>query len=220
MEYTLSGIRSQILDDKLDDTSFNPDVVDRFINTAQRTIFNTFELPFQEKVFTGAITAYERIFSFPADVQVIQSMVITSPEGQQKDITPYRLVYKDFNTMFPTPANNVASSIKAWASYAGKMYTSAPLDQNYQMDTFYLKKPTLLTDDDQIPELPEEFQEALVLGAFYRIQQRNEDYDLAAATKNEYNDVVDQLVARYGFRLTGGPVRIRQPLAGRIRRSR
>lgn len=220
MEYKLSSIRNQVLDDKLDDTSFDPRVVDRFINATQREIFNTYELPFQEEVFSGTLPSGNRIFEFPEDLQALQSVVVTSPDGLQRDITSLYRRYKDFNQIYPTPSNNEAAPIYAWTSFAGKMYTAAPIDVNYTMDTFYLKKPDLLEDDEDIPEIPEEFQEALVLGAFKRVLERNEDFDLAAVIGNQYNDQLDRMVNRYGYRITGQPVVMAQPNRRSTRRTR
>lgn len=220
MSYNLSSIRNQVIDDKLDDTSFDPSVVDRFINATQRDIFNTYELPFQEKVFSGALPISERIFEFPDDLQVMQAVVITAPDGTQKDITKAYMPYKDFIRSYPTPANNVPSSVVAWTSYAGRMYTGAPIDQSYTMDTFYLKTPDELEDDSDVPEVPEEFQEVLVLGAYKRVLERNEDFDLAAVVDTQYGRQLDKMVSRYGFRITGQPVIMRQPNVRPVRNMR
>lgn len=211
MEYKLSSIRNQVLDDKLDDTSFDAAVVDRFINATQRDIFNTYQLPFMEKVFSGSLPAGNRIFVFPGDFQVLQSAAITDPAGSQQDILHLYIPYKEFNVRYPTPANNEPGRISAWTLYAGKIYTSCPVDQAYKLDIFYIKKPDLLDNDEAVPEIPEEFQEVLVLGAYKRILQRNEDFDLAGVVGNEYNDQLDKLVSRYGFRIAGQPIVMKQP---------
>jgi len=220
MDYNLSNIRNQVTDDKLDDTSFDSGVVDRFINATQREIFNSFELPFMEKIFSGSLPSDNYIFEFPPDLQVLQSAVISDPDGSQRDITKLMIPYKLFNQLYPTPILNEAGPIVAWTSYAGKMYTSRPIDLPYKMDVSYIKKPALLEDDLDVPEVPEEFQELLVLGAFKRVLQRNEDYDLAGVIGNEYNDNLDRLVSRYGFRITGQPVIMSQPNRRAPRRSR
>lgn len=211
MEYNLKSIRDQVLIDKLDDDTFDPEVVNRYINTVQRRIFNTFELPFMEQPFSGVLPAEQRIFGFPSDVQVVQKVVVTAPDGYQMDITDKRMRYQDFSTKFPTPANNQPGRIEAWTLYGGKMYTSRPTDVAYQMETFYIKKPTILEADTDVPSIPEEFQELLVLGAFKLVLERNEDYDLAAVIGNQYNDLLDLMVARYGYRMTGGPIKMAQP---------
>ena len=219
MEYNLKSIRDQVLIDKLDDDTFDPEVVDRFINTVQRRIFNTFELQFMEQPFSGVLPAEQRVFGFPSDVQVVQKVIITSPEGTQKDITNLRMRYQDFSAKFPTPANNQAGPIESWTMYGGKMYTSRPTDVAYQMETYYIKKPTVLEADTDVPQIPEEFQELLVLGTFKLVLERNEDYDLAAVIGNQYNDLLDLMVSRYGFRLTGGPLKMAQPNRRTVRRS-
>lgn len=220
MDYNLKGIRDQVVIDKLDDESFDPSVVDRFINTVQRRIFNTFELPFMEEVFSGVIPADQRIFIFPKEVQLVQSVVITAPDGTQKNITNSRLRYQDFLAKYPTPANNTPSAIGEWMSYAGKLYASAKTDQAYQMDTFYIKKPTVLEQDEDVPDLPEEFQELLVLGAYKLVLERNEDFDMAAVIGDQYTEQIEQLVDRYGFRVINGPIRMAQPRARTARRRR
>ena len=50
MEYTLGTIRRDIVIDMLDDEEFDPEIVNRAINRAQREIFNQFELSFMEKI--------------------------------------------------------------------------------------------------------------------------------------------------------------------------
>lgn len=207
MEYNLAGIRKRVLVDKLDDDEFDPDVVDNFINDTQRDIFNQYELPFQEKIFSGVIDPGLTIFKFPTDVAQIQSQVITSPiDGVQHDLSNSYMDFRTFNKLYPTPANNQAGAIRAWTLYGNNMLTSAPTDQEYTMTIFYIKKPTALKQGTDIPDVPEEFSELLVLGAFQRIQERNEDYDQAAVTEQRYNNLLNMMVARYGFRRADGPI--------------
>lgn len=203
MEYNLAGIRQRVLDDKLDDDEFDAGVVDNFINDTQRDIFNQFELPFMEKIFSGAIPAGSVMFKFPTDVAQIQSQVITGPDGTQRNLQPGYMNFRDFNAKFPTPANNQAGPIYNWTLYAGNMLTSAPTDQEYTMTLFYVRTPKTLKEDGDVPEIPEEFAELLVLGAFRRVQERNEDYDLAASTEAAYQKMLVQMVDRKGFRQQG-----------------
>lgn len=208
MEYNLLGIRNQVINDKLDDPMFEPDVVDRFINTAQRWIFNQFELPFTEGRFSGVIAANQTVFEFPKDVQVPQSLVITTAD-EQKDISDNYVLFRQFFQSFPKPEVNEAGAPTYWTSHAGKLYLSQPTDKAYQLDTFYIKKPTLLVDDTDIPEVPEEFQELLVLGAYSRVLKRNEDWDMAAIVDTEIDNEISMLNNRYGFRIQHGAVKMK-----------
>lgn len=208
MEYNLLGIRNQVITDKLDDPTFDTDVVDRFINTTQRWIFNQFELPFTEGRFSGVIASGQTVFQFPSDVQVPQQLVITT-QGEQKDISDNYLLFREFFNRFPKPEVNDPSDPTYWTSHAGKLYLSQPTDKAYQLDTFYIKKPSLLTDDTDVPEVPEEFQEVLVLGAYKRVLERNEDWDMAAIVDTQIDNEISMLDNRYGFRIQHGAIKMK-----------
>jgi len=208
MEYNLLGIRNQVITDKLDDPTFDSDVVDRFINTTQRWIFNQFELPFTEGRFSGVIAANQTVFEFPNDVQVPQDLVITTA-GEQQDISDNYMVFRSFFKAFPKPESRESGAPTYWTSHAGKLYLSQPTDKAYQLDTFYIKKPPLLTDDTDVPEVPEEFQEVLVLGTYKRILERNEDWDMAAIVDSQIDNEISMLDNRYGFRIQHGALKMK-----------
>lgn len=218
MDYTLASIRDRVINDKLDDDAFDGDTVDRFINDTQREIFNTYELPFMEDTFSGLMPISQQVFELPVNCQLIQAATITSPDGSQLDIMPLFMDFRTFVSKYPTPALNPQSPIQAWTLYAGSIYTSSPIDKAYTLKVFFIKKPTALEEGTSVPDIPEEFSEALVLGAFKRVLERNEDYDIAAVIGSQYQAQLDKMVNRYGFRMSNGPVRIKQPLRGPIRR--
>lgn len=209
MAYNLASVRDRVIIGKLEDEDFDQDVTDEFINDAQREIFAEFELPFMEKIFNGTIAAGLYMFEMPEDVSVIQSQTITSPDGTQKDLTSSYINFRSFNAKYPTPLNNASSTINAWTSYGGNMITSAPTDREFVMTLFYIKTPDTLVEDSDVPEIPEMFSEMLVLGAFKRIQDRNMDYDQSIETEKQYNKLRDLMVARYGFRLSNGPIKMK-----------
>ena len=209
-EYNLASIRRQVMEDRLDDTDYESNVIDNFINATQREIFNTYELEFQEEVFSGSLPQGARTFTFPENMQIPLSIVITGPDGSQRNIMDKYIRFRDFNKLYPTPDNGTPGPIFAWTSFAGNMVTSAPIDRPYVMDTFYLKKPKLLIDDSDVPEIPEEFQEVLVLGAYKRVLERNEDFDYAAVIENKYQAQLELMVDRYGVRMSNGPIKMRR----------
>jgi len=213
MAYNLAYIRNRVLDDKLDDVSFNPEVIDRFINDAQREIFNMFEFPFTEKVFVGSLPGGERIFQFPLDYQMTQALKLVAPDGFRKDITDYYIKFREFNQAYPTPENNTPGAPYAWTTHGNKLYVDRPTDQDYTLELWYIKKPAKLEADTDIPEVPEEFEEALVLGAYYRALGRNEDFDLQAFVQNgSFATQSDLMVTRLGKRQSGKPMAMRQTL--------
>lgn len=221
MAYTLASVRNRVLDDKLDDTAFDGGIVDNFINDTQRSIFNTYEMPFAEKVFRGTLPVGGTIYDFPSDYQIEQALKITDPEGNIRDITENYMGFREFNRMFPVPSTRSAGQPTYWTTHAGKLLIDKPTDQQYTLDLYYLKKPDLLEDDADVPEVPSEWEECLVLGAYYRVLQRNEDFDLATAIKLEYQEQLDLMSGRLGRRQTGTPQKMRQPQRqGRVTRRR
>lgn len=210
MDYNLAGIRNRVLIDKLDDEEFDGGIVDRFINDTQRDIFNQYELSFQEKIFSGAIPTNSVMFQMPSDVAEILSQTITAPDGSARSLKHSYTDFRSFNEMYPVPANGTPGPIGTWTLFARNMLTSAPTDQAYTMNLFYIKTPDLLQDDNDVPEIPEEFSELLILGAYIRVLKRNEDFDQADyVLKNDYNPMLNMLVSRYGFRKSDGPIKMK-----------
>lgn len=209
MDYNLAGIRQRVLVDKLDDEEFDPTIVDRFINDTQRDIFNQYELSFQEKIFEGTLPATSTIFALPKDLAQLQSAVITDPTDDIVDIMSKYINFRDFNKAFPKPSANESGAIENWTSYAGNMLLSRATDIDYKLTVYYIKKPTKLESNTQVPEIPEEFSELLVLGTYIRCLKRNEDFDMAVYVESEYNNMLDLLVSRYGFRKANGAIKMK-----------
>ena len=215
MSYTLAGIRNRVLIDKLDDEDFEPSVVDNFINDAQRDIFSEYTLPFTEKIFIGSLPANTTMFEFPSDVSTLQAMIVTYGDGRSLDIKNNFMSFSEFNKHYPAPGNNEAGVLDKWTLYGGKMIASRPIPADCTLTIYYNKVPKTLASDTDVPEVPEEFEEALVLGAFYRVQLREGDSDEALLTKSEYQRKIEQMVERLGFRMNAGPIRMKNRRVGR-----
>lgn len=221
MAYTLAGLRQRIRDDKLDDPEFDGGVIDRFLNDTVRYIYNTYELPFMEKSFSGSLPVGENAFVFPNDLLTPQLMVLSSEDGTQvSDLTNNYAPFRDFFMRYPLPENNQAGRPTIWTSHGNRMYVERPSDQVYILKTFYIRQPNAMSDDADIPDVPQNYEEALLLGALYRIHQRNEDFDLAAAVKAEFTEQVDLINAKVAGRQVGKANTMRLPLHSAIRRRR
>ena len=204
MAYNLVGIRERVLNDKLDDEDFDPSMVDRFINDAQRDIFNQFELPFQEKIFQGIVPSGSIMFELPTDLAVVQSQTMSGVRNFSNMKTGFRALFASY----PDVAANSPAAPGYWAQYAGNILLSAPTDKDYTLTIYYIKKPVTLQSDTDVPDVPYEFEELLILGAYIRLLKRNEDFDLAREEEKEYTRIMTQLVNRYGFRASDGPIKM------------
>lgn len=205
MNYTLAGLRQRVMIDKLDDEDFDPEIIDNFINDAQRDIFNQFELPFQEKIFSGVIPVGAVMFQLPNDVAQVQTHSITGVRNFMNN----KAAFRDFFAAYPDAVNETPAQPFVWTQYAGNILLSAPTDKEYTLTTYYIRKPKTLDQDTSVPEIPEEFSELLVLGALMRVHDRNEDSDLYDKVAGQYERQLTALVNRYGFRDASGPIKMK-----------
>ena len=205
MDYNLVGLRQRVRIDKLDDEEFDSQVIDNFINDTQRDIFNQYELPFQEKIFQGTVPAGATMFQSPSDLAQLQYQTMVDVPGFSNN----KLKWRDFFLNFPDNANAEAGKPSAWTLYAGNIIFDKPTDADYTFTLFYIRKPKLLKEDADVPEIPEEFAELLVLGAYIRVLKRNEDFDQAQFVQTEYDRQLDLLVSRYGFRESDGAIKMK-----------
>lgn len=205
MDFNLAGLRQRVRIDKLDDEEFDPDVIDNFINDTQRDIFNEYELPFQEKIFNGIIPSGSTMFALPDDLAQLQSQSMSSVPG----FSSMKKRWRDFFNAYPDNTNEAPAAPYAWTLYAKNMIFNAPTDKDYTLTMYYIRKPLLLSGDSDVPEIPEEFSELLVLGAYIRVLKRNEDFDQADYMQSEYDRQLDLLVSRYGFRESDGAIKMK-----------
>lgn len=207
MDYTLQAIVRRVQTDKLDDDEFDTGVITRFINDTQRDIFNNFELSFQEKIFAGTLPSTSTMFNVPSDLALLQRAVLTNGTDVQ-DITSKYMPWREFVAQYPDPGSNTAGKVTNWTSYAGNIILNCPQEDEQTLTMYYIRKPITLVTGTQVPEIPQEFEELLVLGAYIRCLKFNEDFDQAAFVEIEYNKNLDLLVTRYGGRVSPGSIKM------------
>lgn len=181
MAYDVQRIVKRVRD-KMDDSEYSEQLILDFINDTQQEIFNDFELPFNQKTFSGTLAQGQYQFNFvnsATDYQRVVSLRLTSPEKNVTDISENYMNFHDFRKSFPDPSKNTANTPSFWTSYGFVIIFSQPTDQEYVMDMDYVKEATLLEDLSDVPELPPSWQEVLVLGAYIRALERNDDNDIA-----------------------------------------
>ena len=207
MDYTLQALISRVQKDKLDDDEFDAVTISNFINDAQRDVFNNFELSFQEKIFAGTLPSQSTMFDMPDDLALLQHATLTNGSSVQ-DITKKYMPWRNFLEAYPDPSVNAAGDVTNWTSYAGNIILNCPQENDQTLTMYYIRKPKVLTQPTDVPEVPEEFAELLVIGAYVRCLKFNEDNDQAAYHEIEYNKLLDLLVSRYGGRVSPGAVKM------------
>lgn len=202
---TLADLRKRVMIDKLDDEDYEPEIIDNFLNDAQRDIFNQFELPFMEKIFIGDVPAGASIIKLPDDVSRVEMHAMTGVQN----FFQMKLEYRDFFMRFADAMNNTPHAPNYWTEYAGNILLDAPTDKEYKLYTYYYKTPNTMAQDTDKPDIPEEFTELLILGALRRVHDRNEDMDLSTQVENQYQAQLQEMVTRFGMRDAFGPIKMR-----------
>lgn len=212
MAYNLLGLRTSVRS-KLKDSSYSASVIDGAINDAQLEIADLYLWSYFQKLVSGALTIDEHTYEQQSDHQTTAKLVILDPDTPTSnwDITKYYKPWEEFFNSFPAPDLLDSSQPVYWTEYGNQIYFNCPASKAYLMRQFYQKIPTELTGDNDIPELPINFREALILGATYRCEEERENHDIAAVLQNRFNDRVSDLMTRLANTTLTGPDTVVMP---------
>ena len=195
MAYTTGALVTQI-QNKLDDTSFSSSLLKQFLNDSQREIFNSRMSKFVEKTQDFTLTVgQDSIGTLPTDLQMVIDLRITSPYNYANVLTPYDI--QEFDVNFPQPALAGNALPTLWYRFGSTINVFPRPNQAYTVQLRYFKTPNELVNDADVPELPSEFQELLVLGAYMRALEFNDNYDQAAIIKRKFDEMLDIMTKRY-----------------------
>jgi hypothetical protein len=212
LAYTLSDLVSRV-QSRIKDTGFSSTTIKQFIDETQNDVFNEYRLPFMQATQNYTLAAGTADITngsgLPTNfVQAIDLVITTSGLEQ-------RIPFMDISQVdweMPDPADTTAhpSNIPQYAyKYGETIYVyPAPADA-YTLTLRYYKSPTELTDDADVPEIPQEFRELLVVGAAYRVFQVKDNYDKAAILENKYMELLSKLAVRYSQTQVGQPTVMR-----------
>lgn len=206
MSYNLLDIRNRVRS-KIKDSAYSASDIDGFINDAQVEIADLYTWSYFQKAVSGPLVVGEHTYELQDDHQTTERLILIHPTNSDSywNITKNYLDQEDFFARFPVPDSQDNSQPVFWTEYGDQMYFNCPADLAYTLRKYYYKIPTELTDDADVPELPRNFREALVLGAAYRVEQERDNYDIAAVLQNNFNDRVSDLITRLSNTTLTGP---------------
>lgn len=212
MSYILGDIVTKV-QQRVRDTGYSSSEIKNYINDTQNDVFNEYRLPFMEDTedYTLAVGVSDLTNGTGLPTNYVQAIdIFLTTLGREKlltylDIREIDQLYPDAedSTLYPS---NVPDE---WYFYAETIRVTPKPNSAFTATLRYYKKPTLLSSDSDVPELPSEFEELLVVGAAYRVLQVKDNYDQAAILQNKYDELLDKLVAKYTQTQVGTPTRIR-----------
>jgi len=208
MTYNLGTVRTRV-EQRLDDTSFGSAKLNQFINDAQRDILNSRRFTFMEReADVTTVIGSDTISGQPTDMAVPLHLRVYTPVGNA--IMLDYMEYEDFDRAVPN-INNVGSTApSAWRIFNNTIYVYPLANAEYALKLKYVKNADELTGDASVPEIPEAFSEILVLGAYKRALEHNDDFDLSQVIQSQIDELADKMDERYK-RQAGFPHIMRQP---------
>ena len=90
-------------------------------------------------------------------------------------------------------------------------------DEYYEITLYYIAKPVPMVQETDVPIIPYEFGEVLVMGALARAERLRDNFDYAAIYENKYDELVTNMKLRYCPPQASNENRAHLPVAERLR---
>lgn len=212
MAYQLSDIVTKV-QQRISDTGYSSSEITNYINDTQNDVFNEYRLPFMEATQTYTLTSGVSDITngsgLPANY--VQGLDATLTAAGREKTLIWRDI-REIDALYPDPDDTTAHPLNVPSdiyNYADTLRVYPGPNAAYTLSLRYYKKPTLLSADADVPEIPSEFEELLVVGAAYRVMQVKDNYDKAGVLQNKYDEILQKLVNKYSQSQVGSPTLMR-----------
>lgn len=212
MSYIAGDIVTRV-QQRVRDTGYSTTEIKGYLNDTQNDIFNEYRLPFMETSHNYTLTVGDSDIThgsgLPSDY--VQALDLFNTTSGQEGVITFRDI-RDIDSLTPDPDDttlNPQNAPRYWYIYARTPRVYPVPNLAYTLTLRYYKKPTALSSDSDVPSLPSEFEELLVVGAAYRVLQVKDNYDQAGVLQNKYDELLQKLVVKYSQPQVGKVTSIR-----------
>jgi hypothetical protein len=210
--YTVGDLTTRV-QQRIRDTGYSSTEIIGYINDAQNDVFNEYRLPFTQEIQTYNLVAGVSDITNGSGLPTnyVQAVDITLTSGGTQTVLPYVDVTV-IDNFYPDPEDSVLHPPGIpiyWYFYEETIRVFPAPVANLTVSLRYYKKPTELTANGDVPEVPSEFAELLIMGAAYRVLQVKDNYDQAAILQNKYDEILQKLVVKYSVPQVGSAMRMR-----------
>jgi hypothetical protein len=210
--YQLSDLISKV-QRRIRDTGYSTAEITDYLNDTQNDIYNEYRLPFMQTyvdyVLFADVPDITNGSGLLADyVQAVDLQITTEGKEAQLIYMPYEEIF----SMYPNPDDTTAyppTIPKYWYFYDETIKVFPASSENLTVRLHYYKKPAELAISTDVPSIPSQFSELLVVGAAYRVLQVKDNYDQAGVLQNKYDELLQKLVVKYSVPQTGRALRMR-----------
>ena len=212
MSFILGDIVTKV-QQRVRDTGYSSSEIKNYINDTQNDIFNEYRLPFMETTqdYTLAAGVSDITNGSALPTNYVQAIDLTLTSGGAESVLVYKDI-KEIDTTYPDPDDTVTNPSgipRYWYYYAQTIRVYPAPVAAYTVTLRYYKKPTLLSSDSDVPQVPSQFEEILVVGAAYRVLQVKDNYDQAGILENKYGELLDKMVVKFSQAQVGQATQMR-----------
>jgi hypothetical protein len=210
--YQLSDIITRV-QKRVRDTNYSSSEITDYINDTINDVYNEYRLPFMQTyvdytLFANVADITNGSGLLSDFVQAVDlTLTATGKESQLIYISYEELakLYPDADDLTAYPA----SIPQYWYMYDETIKVFPCSSEDTTVRLRYYKKPTDLVQATDVPSIPSQFLELLVVGAAYRVLQVKDNYDQAAVLENKYAEILQKLVVKYSVNQVANAIRMR-----------
>jgi hypothetical protein len=195
MVYILGDLITAV-QQRVRDSAYSTSEITQYLNDCQNDIFNEYRLPFMETSQAYLTVANVADITNGAGLPTNYVQAIDLFNTDANLVIPYKDI-RDVDTLAQDP-NFVNTSVTVpgvmWTMYAQIPILTPTPTVAYNVLLRYYKKPTLLANTNDVPSIPSNYQEVLVIGAAYRVMQVKDNYDQSMVLQNKYDELLQKLV--------------------------
>lgn len=169
----LSDVR-QAVRSNLDDMQYDGTKIDNAINWFQFELFNDTRTSLMETTTNLTLGAGAASVAMPTDTQLLLNLTVTVPTVYS--IWKKKTEQQTFDERYPGFDVYTARAVDEWTTFGNSLRFSAPAAAQTTIRVDYLRRPVKATADAPTLEVPDQYEELVVLGAQARVMEVNEDF--------------------------------------------
>jgi len=182
--------------DKLDDSSYSESKIMDAGSDFMDEICTKYKFGFMERTGTINVADEDTTATLPTGLSTILSLRLSSPT--KRDMMRDQMEYNDFIDTYPNWDTVDPMTIFKWTIFANAIRLAAPVDGAHVIKIDYTIIPTRVSVAANSYQLPDGYDELLVLGALAKIMEDNEDYQEAEQRRIKFEPLLTTLVMREG----------------------
>lgn len=196
MAYQLSELVEDVRK-RAKDTTFDSDLITDFIQATQNEVLQRSRFPFMQLSDTDSVNEGDTDYQLFEDVDVILSLKLVGLADAvwEPQYMPYPQFFESFD-----PETATAGTPTFYSVFGNTVLWNIPLDRAFTLHIKYLKTPSVLSLDTDVPDVPERFKELLIRGALARVEEFRDNYDIAALHQRKVEDLTEDMLNRTSVR--------------------